>query len=259
MTDQPASQPRFSPTIYASDLIRAADYRTPLNPLSTDHPAVTVDEAYVVQVGSLAQHIHRNDPMSGAKVTVHQRRPVFGLYPRTAVMGTFEVADLSRLIDPRAQAVMVFRLFKELAGTATTEEDVLDATETVVAGIEVIDYRMAPNDALNHVDVVADNGHIAKILIGEHGADVSHGLEPLKNLSVQLTVNGELAAPPHDAITAPAAAVAALANHLGAQGGKLEDDWFVVVGPLSAPVSLGVGSRIELRINEMAPVILRAR
>lgn len=259
MTDQPASPARFSASIYASDLIRAADYRTPLSPLSTDYPAVTVDEAYVVQVGSMAQHIHRNDPMSGAKVTVHQRRPVFGLYPRTAVMGTFEVADLSRLIDPRAQAVMVFRLFKELSGTDTTEENVRDATESVVAGIEVIDYRMTPTSGLNHVDVVADNGHIAKLLIGEHGADISHGLGPLDNLSVQLTVNGEVAAPPADAITAPADAVAALANHLSAQGGKLEADWFVVVGPLSAPVALGVGSRVELRINEMAPVILRAR
>ena len=259
MTDHSPSPGPFNPNHYASDLIRAADYRTALPPLTADHPEATVDEAYVVQVVSLAQHIQRNDPMSGAKVTVHQRRPVFGLYPRSAIMGSYEVADLSRLIAPRAQAVLVYRLFKELSGSAISEEQVLDATETIVAGIEVVDYRMGPTTDLQHADVVADNGHIAKILIGDHGLDASQEAGMLSSLTAQLTVNGEVAGPAAEAITSPTAAVAALANHLGAQGGKLEDDWFVAVGPLSAPVALRVGSRVELRVGPMAPVLLRAR
>ncbi|MFW2380613.1 MAG: hypothetical protein ACN4GZ_02560 [Acidimicrobiales bacterium] len=244
---------------FASDLLRAHDYRTPMAALSVVEPEATVDDAYLVQVTVLADMIRRNDPVIGAKVAVHQRRPVFGLYPRSSLMGTFEVADRSNLIDPVVQPVIVLRLFKELSGTNITEGQVQDATESVVAGIEVIDFRVGSPEGLQHVDAIADNGGIAKILVGEHGIDISHDSEALSKLTSQFIVDDQECGPPEHTITQPLAAVAALANHLGSQGGMIERDWFVVVGPLSSPARLKVGSKAELHINDMAPLRLRAR
>jgi len=244
---------------FAADLLRAHDYRTPMAALSVVNPDATVDDAYVVQVTVLADMIRRNDPVIGAKVGVHDRRPVFSLYPRSSLMATFEVVDRSKLIEPVVQPVIVLRLFKALTGTNITEGQVQDATESVVAGIEVIDFRLGSPDGLQHVDVIADNGGIAKILIGEHGIDISHDSDALSSLSCQFTVDGEECGPPAHQITQPLAAVAALANHLGAQGGMLEADWFVAVGPLTSPGQLKVGSKAELHVNDMAPLRLRAR
>jgi 2-keto-4-pentenoate hydratase len=254
----PDSTP-FDAQRWASDLLRAVEYRTPIHALSAVHPELTSEDAYLVQVLAMAERIRRNDPVVGAKVTVHHRHPAFCLYPRSASMGMFEVADLTQMVEPRAQAVLVFRMFKELSGTAVTQADVRDATESVVAGIEVIDHRLGPPDRLELVDVIADNGGVAKVLIGEHGIDISHGAAALRTLEVDFTLDGAAVGPAPDAITSPAEAVAALANHLGAQGGTLEKGWFVTVGPMSALAPLHVGAKVELRIGTMAPVVLRAR
>ncbi len=249
----------FDPSQFAADLLRAHDYRTPTAALSVVDPNASLDDAYLVQVGVLADLIRRNDPVIGAKVGVHDRRPVFSLYPRSSLMGTFEVVDRSKLIEPVVQPVIVLRLFKPLAGTNITEGQVQDATQSAVAGIEVIDFRLGSPDGLKHVDVIADNGGIAKILIGEHGIDVSTDPLALSSLDCQFIVDGEECGPPANAITQPLAAVAALANHLGSQGGMLEADWFVAVGPLTSPGHLKVGSKAELHVNDMAPLRLRAR
>lgn len=253
------SNPRLDIAQAAEALVRAAEYRSPIDPLTSTYGEMSVDDAYEVQVTATAERIRLNDPIVGAKVTVHQRRPVFALYSRTSVMGTFEVADLSQLIEPAAQAVLVFRLLREISGTDIGDHEIEDATESVVAGIEVVDFRSGPAELRQHADVVADNAGIAKILIGEHGLDISHGGGVLSDAKSTFTVDGERIAQPRDKITSPVAAVAALGNHLGNQGGKLEKDWFVVVGPLSAPVRLHVGAKAELTVEGMAPVVLRAR
>ncbi|MBT8240832.1 MAG: hypothetical protein KJN63_06350 [Acidimicrobiia bacterium] len=251
--------PNSSPDQFAAALLRAYEYRTPMAALSTVNPEATIEDAYVVQVTVLADMIRRNDPVIGAKVGVFERRPVFSLYPRSALMGTFEVADRSQLIEPLVQPVIVLRLFKPLAGTNITEGQVQAATQSVVAGIEVVDFRLGSPNGLHHVDVIADNGGIAKVLVGEHGIDISHDSDALSSLSCQFTVDDQEYGPPADKITQPLAAVAALANHLGSQGGMLEADWFVAVGPLTSPGKLRVGSKAELHVNDMAPLRLRAR
>ncbi len=250
---------KLNPAILASNLLRAQDYRSAIPALSENYPDATAEDAYVVQVTAMADRISRNDPIIGARVGVHDRRPVFSLYPRSALMGTFEVADLSQMIQPIVQPVLTLRLFKELAGPGVTEEMVREATETVVGAIEIIDHRMVTPDGLQHIDVVADNGGISKILIGEHGLDISHDGDQLRNLKVRFNVDGEETGPPVGEITSPLSAVAALANHLGEQGGRLEADWFVVVGPLCAPAPLTVAAKVQLEIDDMAAVRLRAR
>lgn len=248
-----------TPSQFAADLLRAHDYQTPMPALTAVKPEATVDDAYVVQVSVLADRIRRNDPVIGAKVGVHDRRPVFSLYPRSSLMGSFEVADRSQLIDPVVQPVIVLRLFKELSGTDVTAQQVQAATESVVAAIEVVDHRLAHPEGLRHVDAVADNGGIAKILVGEHGIDISHRAEELGSLSCRFMVDDIECGPPAQTITQPLDAVAALANHLGSQGGLLEADWFVAVGPLTEPAPLRVGSKAELHVDSMAPLRLRAR
>lgn len=253
------SDPAIDTAGAADELVRAADYRSPIATFTSVHGDLSVDDAYEIQVTAMTELVRRNDPIVGAKVTVHQRRPVFALYRRSTVMGTFEVADLSRLIQPAAQAVLVFRLLREVSGSEVDEALIEDVTETVVAGIEVVDFRLGPAEARRHADVVADNAGIAKLMIGEHGVDISHGSGILNNLSPRFVVDGHEVARPRDKITSPVSAVAALAAHLGSQGGKLEKGWFVVVGPLSEPVPLHVGAKAEVHIEGMAPVVLRSR
>ena len=212
----------FDAAAYSSDLARAVQYKTAIPPLSSEHPEATAEEAYLVQVEVLSGMLRRNDSLIGTKVSYHGGQPVFGLFTRSALMGAFEVVDLSRLIEPAAQPVFVMRLLKEVAGDRVTPDQMREAIGTVVAGIEVIDSRTGTIEPASAIDAIADNDGIAKILVGEHGVKMGHDDGTLRSLDVSFTVDGVETGEAPRPLPDPLQAATALANHICGQGGVLE-------------------------------------
>ena len=60
------------------------------------------------------------------------------------------------LIQPRAEGEIAFRLRKDLKGPGVTEQDVLDATATIMPCFEIVDSRI-DDWKIKIQDTVADN------------------------------------------------------------------------------------------------------
>jgi 2-oxopent-4-enoate/cis-2-oxohex-4-enoate hydratase len=142
---------------------------------------------------------------------------------------TVEIA--AGLIAPRAEAEIAFILDKELKGPGVTMEDVLAATRSIVPCFEIVDSRIA-DWKIKIVDTVADNASCGVFVLGEARAD-PHDFD-LAALKVTVTKNGAKLSEGLGAAVqgSPLAAVAWLANTLGAYGVTLDAGDIVLSGSL---------------------------
>jgi 2-oxo-3-hexenedioate decarboxylase len=146
---------------------------------------------------------------------------------------------LAELIHPRVEPEIAFILSDDLAGPGVTNHDVLDATAGVCAALEIIDSRFA-DFRFTAADVVADNTSAARFVLGPTRVDATFDLALVGCL---LELGPDLVATAAGAAVLghPAAAVAQLANALGARNERLEAGWVVLSGGLTPAVALAVG------------------
>src|SRR5690606_15391968 len=90
---------------------------------------------------------------------------------------------------PRVEPEFVFVLGDDLSSPDCTADHVLDATERVVGGIEVIDSRY---EAFKFTlpDVIADNTSAARVLIGDVG--IAPRDVDLATVGCTFTIDGEV-------------------------------------------------------------------
>ncbi|MGI9597099.1 MAG: 2-keto-4-pentenoate hydratase, partial [Acidimicrobiales bacterium] len=167
--------------------------------------------------------------------------------------GSQGTVSLGELIHPRCEPELVFLLSDDLAGPGVTAGDVMDATRSIVGGIEIIDSRY---EAFSFTlpDVIADNTSAARVLIGSDG--VAPGEADLSTLGCLFEVNGEVTGTATGAalLGDPAGCVAMLANHLGKHGQKLEAGWLVMAGAPTDAQPLAVGTTATARYSHLGSV-----
>ena len=93
-----------------------------------------------------------------------------------------------KLIAPRAEGEIAFRLKADLAGPGVTEQDVLDATETIIPCFEIVDSRI-DNWNIKIQDTVADNASCGVYVLGRNEVDPRD--HDLPNLEMKIYKNGE--------------------------------------------------------------------
>ena len=123
----------------------------------------------------------------------------------------------------------MFLIAADLSGANCTADDVLDATERVVGGIEVIDSRY---EAFKFTlpDVIADNTSAARVAIGSVG--VAPRDVDLRDVECTFTVDGEVTgkATGEALLGSPAECVAMLGRHLARSDRGLRAGWLVMAG-----------------------------
>lgn len=225
---------------WAAYLAAAVTDRNEVAAITKQIDALSIEDAYKIQEALLALQLD-GDSLAGAKLGLTSAakqeqmgvdEPVYGWVRSSSVLGADGVVKLDELIHPRCEPEFMFRLGKDLAGPGVTADDVLDATEEVMGGIEVIDSRYEAF-SFTLTDVVADNTSAARIMVGTDG--VAPRDVDLREVTCTFEIDGEVTgeATGEALLGDPAACVAMLANHLGAQGKKLEAGWIV---PAGAPV-----------------------
>jgi len=133
---------------------------------------------------------------------------------------------------------------------------VLAATDFVVPGIEVIDsrYRDFKFDAKSGWPTTP-----RRRASSFGGRATRPDQVELRTLGVVMEKNGDIAALGAGAAVLghPAAAVAALANHLGRRGREIPAGSVILSGGITEAVSVGAGDRIHLRVQHLGSVSLR--
>lgn len=230
-----------------------------LEPLTTRWPEITLDDAYRVSLYAMERRVAAGDVVVGKKIgvtsvavqrmlDVHQ--PDFGFITRD--MAFEDGAEISfsanRLIQPRAEGEIAFRLKHDLQGPGVTEQDVLDATAYVMPCFEIVDSRIH-DWKIRIQDTVADNASCGVFVLGREQVDPRE--LDLPNLRMQVFKNGtQISEGLGSAVQGnPLTAVAWLANTLGALGIPFKAGEIILSGSLVPLEPARAGDDFSLTID----------
>jgi len=248
----------------AQALYDARQTRTAIAPFTDAEPDLRMSDGYAVQKELVDLLIAEGDSIVGYKVGLTSEpmqrmigvsSPDYGPVMASTLYRDGDTVSLSRLIAPRVEGEIVFVLGERLAGPGVTLTQARAAIAGALAGIEIVDSRIA-DWRVQLADTVAD-------LASNGAAAVSSRIVALRDtearlIGMSLTRNGELidtgagAAAPGD----PVAVVAWLANVLGANGIALEAGHLVMTGALHAAVPMAPGDVFRAEFDRLGPVTL---
>jgi 2-oxopent-4-enoate/cis-2-oxohex-4-enoate hydratase len=241
------------------ELYEALRGRRTIAPLTERYPMISIKDAYTVSLRILGRRRADGERLVGKKIGVTSRavqemlgvhQPDFGFL--TDVMQLADGASISLadhgLIQPRAEGEIAFVLKKGLQGPGVTVQDVIDATEYVAPCFEIVDSRIR-DWKIKIQDTIADNASCGVFVLGAARV-VPAGLD-LAAVSMNIRKNGSHAASGVGAAVQghPAAAVAWLANTLGAFDITFLSGDVILSGSLAPLLPAAAGDRFELTLD----------
>lgn len=233
-------------------------------PLTRANPGVSIDDAYAVSRVFLDHRVDDGERVIGKKIGVTSKavqemlgvyQPDFGFLTDAMWMQDGEV-DTASLIAPRAEAEIAFKLKGALQGPGVTPEDVLVATESVIACFEIVDSRIA-NWEIGIEDTVADNASCGVFVLSDE--ELSPAGVDLSGLKVVVEKNGKFLSEGFGSAVqgAPENAVAWLANTLGNYGIPLHAGEIVLSGSLVPLAPAVAEDRFHMRIEGLGSAEVR--
>ena len=241
------------------ELYAALRSQSTLAPLTDRESAITIEDAYHISLRMVRLRLERDgERIVGKKIGVTSKpvqdmlgvfQPDFGFltnameYPDGA-----SILIAGNMIQPRAEGEIAFRLKKDLVGPGVTEQDVLDATATIMPCFEIVDSRI-DNWKIKIQDTVADNASCGVYVLGKHEVDPRD--YDLPNLKMSIYKNGEFHSQGLGSAVQgnPLTAVAWLANTLGEFGIPFKAGEVILSGSLAPLIPVVAGDEMSLMID----------
>lgn len=229
-----------------------------VDPLTTRHPDITIEDAYRIQQRLNARRVAAGETIIGKKIGVTSKavmnmlggvyQPDFGMLTDGMVYNEGQAIPASTLIQPKAEGEIAFILKRDLVGPGVSAADVVAATEGVMACFEIVDSRIR-DWKIKIQDTVADNASCGVFVLGDRV--VSPLDVDLNTCGMVLEKNGEIVATGAGAaaLGAPVNAVAWLANTLGALGIPLKAGEVILSGSLAIMVPVKAGDSLRVSIG----------
>ncbi|MEZ5571635.1 MAG: fumarylacetoacetate hydrolase family protein [Halioglobus sp.] len=241
------------------ELYAALRSQTTLSPLTEREADITIEDAYHISQRMVSQRLALDgERIVGKKIGVTSKpvqdmlgvfQPDFGFltnqmeYPDNAT-----IAIAGNMIQPRAEGEIAFRLKRDLVGPGVTEQDVLEATATIMPCFEIVDSRIK-DWKIKIQDTVADNASCGVYVLGKNEVDPRDF--DLPNLKMTIYKNGEFIAEGLGSAVQgnPLTAVAWLANTLGAFGIPFKAGEVILSGSLAPLIPVVAGDEMSLVIE----------
>jgi len=118
-----------------------------LAPLTEREPAITIDDAYQVQLRTIGRRIEAGERVVGKKIGITAKpvmqmlkvdQPDFGHLLSGMAYRNDDALEAERFCQPRGEGEIAFILKRDLAGPGLTNADVLAATESVMPAFEIV-------------------------------------------------------------------------------------------------------------------------
>lgn len=244
------------------ELYLAMMSQSTVSPLTDRISGLTIEHAYQISQRYLNMRLVKNSEfVVGKKIGVTSEavqsmlgvyEPDFGFLTNAMQFPEGDV-PIGHLIQPRAEAEIAFLLKQDLCGPNVTAEDVLDATESVMACFEIVDSRI--NDwKIKIQDTVADNASCGVFVVSEQ--QVSPVGIDLAASKVVVKKNGKhLSEGLGKAVQgSPLNAIAWLANTLGELGTTLRAGEVILSGSLVPLEPIVVGDNMTMDIPGIGSV-----
>jgi 2-keto-4-pentenoate hydratase len=234
----------------------------PCAPVRSLLPPGDIAAAYAVQAAWVADQVAAGDSVVGRKIGLTNAavqaqlgvdQPDFGTLLSAMALPAGDLVDIGRLLQPKIEAEVAFVLERDLDGPDIGPDDVLAATGSVAAALEIVDSRIAGWD-ISIVDTVADNASSGLFTLGPErrppgGLDLAHCPMRLWRLGEEVSAGSGAACLGH-----PAVAVAWLASAARSYGQPLRAGEIVLSGALGPMVPVRTGDRFTAEIGELGRV-----
>jgi 2-oxo-3-hexenedioate decarboxylase len=232
--------------------------------LSDDHPDLTLEQGFEIQLALRELHLAEGARPVGAKLGLTSRAkqaqmglsaPVHGFLTDAMRLEVGEPLAVASLGQPRVEPEIAFIMGRDVSGPRVAATEVLAATEAVCPALEILDSRY-PNYNFTLPDVVADNTSAGRFLLG--GTLTAPAGLDLRLVGCVFERNGALAGTAAGAASLghPAAAVAALVRELAARGEGLSAGDVVMSGGLTEAVPVAAGDVVAARFDRLGTVEL---
>ncbi|UZG42998.1 2-oxo-3-hexenedioate decarboxylase [Caldimonas thermodepolymerans] len=233
--------------------------------ITDDHPGMDWADAYAIQEAIRARKEARGHRTVGLKcgLTSYAKMkqmgvdsPVFGFVSDYMACPEGSTIPMAGLIHPKVEAEICIVTKAPLTGPGCHVGAVLAAIDFVIPGVEIIDSRYR-DFKFDLKSVIADNTSASRFVTGGR-ARRPDDLD-LRTLGVVLEKNGEIVAMAAGAAVMghPAAAVAALANHLGARGQSIPAGTFIMTGGVTEAIAVQAGDHVNVRFQDLGSVSMR--
>ncbi|MGH8751579.1 MAG: 2-oxopent-4-enoate hydratase [Burkholderiales bacterium] len=250
---------------YGDELYDALVKRVPVAPLTEREPAISMDDAYHIQLRMIQRRLDKGETVIGKKIGVTSKavqtmlnvfQPDFGHLLSGMVFNEGEAIPANTLIAPRAEAEVAFILKRDLTGPGVTAADVLAATECVLPCFEIVDSRIK-DWKIKIQDTVADNASCGVFVLGGRAAD-PRNLD-LALAGMVLEKNGEIVSTSAGAAVqgSPLNAVAWLANTLGPLGIPFKAGEVILSGSQSPLVPVVAGDSFYCSVGGLGSCSIR--
>jgi 2-keto-4-pentenoate hydratase len=251
----------------ASRLAEAEETGHPIPPLVDDLPGLSIDDAYEIQMRNVQRRVAEGGTIRGHKVGLTAKamqdmlgvnEPDFGhLFADMFIESGSEVAP-DRYIAPRVEPEVAFLLGADLPTEGCTPSDVLEATESIAASLEIIDSRVR-DWKITLADTVADNASSAGVVLGKY-VKLESAID-LARLSVEVVVDGRKVETGESSAVMghPANAVAWLANTLGKRGVALERGHVIMPGSCTKAIDVQKGETVTATFDALPAVTVSFR
>lgn len=184
--------------------------------------------------------------------------PLYGVLTHKMQILDGNEYDMRGSIHPKIEPEIAFFFDKELSGEVTYQE-VLDATCSVCAALEILDSRYEGFKYFSMEDVISDNSSSSHFILGPR-LENFFGLK-LDDLDMKMYVNAKVAKEGSSkAISGdPVISIIEQAKLLGERGKSIPAGSFVLAGAATAAVNLEEGMDVKLEVSGLHPVSVKIR
>jgi 2-oxopent-4-enoate/cis-2-oxohex-4-enoate hydratase len=246
----------------AENLWQARITGTPCAPLTEIHPELTIEKAYEISSQIFQRRLQSGVRSVGRKIgltslAVQKQlgvdQPDFGYLTSDMLVPTGGIVAKDALIQGRAEGEVAFVLGRDLKGPGLTREDIVAATDHVIACIEMIDSRVK-DWKIKIQDTIADNASSALLVLGSKPKRLQD--IDLRMAGMTLRMNGEVESTGVGAacLDHPVNAVLWLANSLGRLGDSLKAGDIILSGAYGPVVPFNPGDHCEVEISGLGKV-----
>jgi 2-keto-4-pentenoate hydratase len=246
-------------------LLSAYDDRAPIDPLTENHPALTVAQAYDIQLQQVAHWRSRGRIVRGHKIgltsAVMQRQlgvgqPDYGhLFADMFHLESLPV-DVDEFISPKVEPEVALVLERDLVGPGVTVADAVNAIGFALPALEIIDSRIA-GWRIALPDTIADNASSGGVVLGS--TPVALDRFDLRLTGCVLYSGGQAVDTGAGAavLGSPINAVVWLANTVGALGTPLAAGSVILPGSMCAALPVTAGMTVTAAFGGIGSVTAR--
>jgi 2-oxo-3-hexenedioate decarboxylase len=169
-----------------ADLLReAARERRRVEPLSVQHPDLTVADARRIRDRVIADRLADGERLAGAVASPGRAGEPQLAWVTDAMLMRSGLVGLNDLIDPHVEPRLALRLVSRLEDPLVTVGELVAVSRGLRLCLEVIDSRYVPGP-LTPADVIADNCGTSKLLVA--GETAAPGAEALADGAIHALV-----------------------------------------------------------------------